>query len=135
MPTPMVFELIKQLLHKPATNCFPIKYHPGKTTVTELIKKVQDGEAQINSPVEIPEKFRGKISYDRENCIGCRLCIRVCPSRAIEFLPEDKKIKIRIDRCIFCSQCNDICPVNVLKMSEDFLLANEDRFAQELIVQ
>jgi NAD(P)H-quinone oxidoreductase subunit I len=135
MPTPIIFELIRQLFHKPATNCFPVKYYPGKTTVTELIKKVQDGEAKINSPVPVPEKFRGKIVYEREKCIGCRLCVRVCPSRAIQFLPEEKKIKIRIDRCIFCSQCNDVCPVNCLHMSENFLLANEDRFDSEMIVE
>ena len=135
MPTPMVLELIKQLLKKPTTNCFPVKYYPGKTTVTELINKVQDGEVEINSPVEVPEEFRGKIAYDRETCIGCKLCIRVCPSRAIEFIPEEKKIKIRIDRCIFCSQCNDVCPTNSLSMSENFLLANEDRLDSEMIVK
>jgi len=134
MPSPIIFELIKQLFHKPATNCFPIKYYPGNTTVTDLITKVQNGEAKINSPVPIPEKFRGKITYEKDKCIGCRLCVRVCPSRAIEFLPDEKKIKIRIDRCIFCSQCNDICPVNCLHMSEDFLLANEDRLSTEMIV-
>jgi formate hydrogenlyase subunit 6/NADH:ubiquinone oxidoreductase subunit I len=135
MPTPLVLELIRQLLKKPATNCFPVKYYPGQTTVTELINKVQDGEVQINSPVTVPEKFRGKIAYDKESCIGCRLCIRVCPSRAIEFLPEEKKIKIRIDRCLFCSQCNDVCPTNSLSMSEDFLLANEDRLDRDMIVK
>ena len=135
MPSPIIFELIKQLFHKPATNCFPIKYYPGNTTVTDLISKVQKGEAKINSPVPVPNKFRGKIVYDREKCIGCKLCVRVCPSRAIEFLPEEKKIKIRIDRCIFCSQCNDVCPVHCLSMSEDFLLANEDRLSPEMIVK
>jgi len=134
MPTPMVFELIRQLFHKPATNCFPVKYYPSKTTVTDLMKKVQDGEVKINSPVTIPKNFRGKIIYEREKCIGCQLCVRVCPSRAIQFLPEEKKIKIRIDRCIFCSQCNDICPVNCLHMSENFLLATEDRFDSEMVV-
>ena len=135
MPTPLVLELIRQLLNKPATNCFPVIYYPDQTTVTELINKVQDGEVQINSPVTVPEKFRGKIAYDKESCIGCRLCIRVCPSRAIEFLPEEKKIKIRIDRCLFCSQCNDVCPTNSLSMSEDFLLANEDRLDRDMIVK
>lgn len=135
MPTPMVYELIKQLFRKPATNCFPVKYYPSKTTITDLVKKVQDGEVKINSPVTIPEKYRGKIVFDREKCIGCRLCIRVCPSRAIQFIPEEKKIKIRIDRCIFCSQCNDVCPVNCLHMSENFLLATEDRINSEMIVK
>ena len=135
MPTPMGFELIRQLFRKPFTNCFPVKYYPNKETVTGLMDKVEKGEAKINAPVEVPKKFRGKIVYEREKCIGCRLCVRVCPARAIEFLSEEKKIKIRIDRCIFCSQCNDVCPVKCLHMSENFLLANEDRFDTDMIVK
>jgi formate hydrogenlyase subunit 6/NADH:ubiquinone oxidoreductase subunit I len=58
----------------------------------------------------------------RDECIGCKLCIKVCPAEAIEFIPDKKKIKIHVDHCIFCSQCNDICPKNCLNMSEEFLL-------------
>ena len=99
------------------------------------MEKVEKGEVKIHPPVEIPKNFRGKIVYDRDECIGCKLCIKVCPAEAIEFIPDKKKIKIHIDHCIFCSQCNDICPVNCLSMSEEFLLANTDRSSSKLIVE
>ena len=133
MATPMGFELLKQLFKKPATNVFPVTYYPD--SILKLLEKVEKGEAKINPPVEIPKNFRGKIVYDRDECIGCKLCIKVCPAEAIEFIPDKKKIKIHIDHCIFCSQCNDICPKDCLNMSEEFLLADADRLSSKLIVE
>ena len=85
-------------------------------------------------PVPVPPKFRGKIAYDKEGCTGCRLCISICPTRAIELIPEEKKVKIFVSRCCFCAQCVDICPPQVLSMTDEFLLANYDKYADELIV-
>ncbi len=133
MATPMGFELLKQLFKKPVTNVFPITYYPD--SILKLLEKVEKGEVKIHPPVEIPKNFRGKIVYDRDECIGCKLCIKVCPAEAIEFIPDKKKIKIHIDHCIFCSQCNDICPKNCLNMSEEFLIADTDRSSSKLIVE
>jgi formate hydrogenlyase subunit 6/NADH:ubiquinone oxidoreductase subunit I len=133
MPTPMGFELLKQLFKKPATNVFPTTYYPE--SVLKLLEKVKKGEVKINPPIEAPEDFRGKILYDRDKCTGCKLCIKICPSQAIEFILDKKKIKIHVDHCIFCSQCNDICPVKCLNMSNEFFLADTDRKSSNLIVE
>lgn len=122
-----------QMFKKPFTNTFPRKYQPASTT--RYLTKVQQGKASMNPPIQPPERFRGKITYDREKCIGCQLCLKVCPSAAIEFKPTEKKIKIYLARCTFCSQCNDICPVNCLGMSNEFLLADSDKYAKDLIVE
>jgi formate hydrogenlyase subunit 6/NADH:ubiquinone oxidoreductase subunit I len=89
----------------------------------------------MNPPVGIPPNFRGKIVYERDACTGCSLCVRVCPSHAIDILPETKRMRIWIASCIFCSQCTDACPKNGLSMSEEFLLADENRFSEPLIVE
>ena len=89
---------------------------------------------KLHPPVTVPPGFRGKIAYDRENCTGCQQCYKVCPTRAIEWLPEEKKIKVFISRCCFCAQCVDVCPVNTLAMTEEFLLSNDDKYADELVV-
>jgi NAD(P)H-quinone oxidoreductase subunit I len=133
MKLPSVPMVLKQLLKKPATNLFPAKHLPP--SITEYLKNVSAGKAVINPPIATPVKFRGKIVYDRDTCIGCKICIRVCPANAIEFLPETKRIRIWVTQCIFCSQCNDACPKNCLSMSSDFLLATEDRFSEGQIVE
>jgi formate hydrogenlyase subunit 6/NADH:ubiquinone oxidoreductase subunit I len=124
--------LLKQLVQTPATNKFPAKYAPASTL--HFLNMVTKGELEIIPPVPVPPKFRGKIAYDRENCTGCQQCYKVCPTRAIEWLPEEKKIKVFISRCCFCAQCVEICPVNTLAMTEEFLLSNDDKFADELVI-
>lgn len=125
--------LIAQLLSRPATNRFPAKYMPK--SITRFLAKVQAGKAKVHPPVPVPPKFRGRIAYDREKCIGCQLCIRVCPAKVIEFKPDVKKIRMHVARCTFCAQCVDACPVNALSLSPEFLLASTDRRSPELIVE
>jgi len=125
--------LIKQMFQKPFTNKFPVKYAPKN--VTALLQKVQKGEVSINPPIPQSQSFRGKIVYDRDACIGCKMCIRVCPAKCIEFKEEEKKIKIYAAQCISCAQCVEICPVDCLKAGKEFLLAHTDRLDSSLIVE
>ena len=124
--------LLKQLLLTPATNKFPAKYAPK--SATGFLNKVQKDTKLLNPPVEVPPNFRGKISLNRDKCTGCQLCIKVCPTKAIEFMPEEKKVKIFVSRCCFCAQCNDICPTGALSMTDEFMLSSYDKYADELVV-
>ncbi|MFW6102520.1 MAG: 4Fe-4S dicluster domain-containing protein [Chloroflexota bacterium] len=124
--------IFKQLFLNPATNIFPAKYAPASTI--GFLDSVTKGQLEMVPPVSVPFKFRGKIALNKEGCTGCRLCINVCPTKAIEFIPEEKKVKIFVCRCCFCAQCVDICPPGVLSMTDEFLLANSDKYAGELIV-
>ncbi len=124
--------ILKQLFQKPATNIFPAKYAPESTL--SFLDKVAKQEAKLHPPVSVPPRFRGKIAYDRENCSGCQQCYKICPTHAIEWLPEEKKIKVFVSRCCFCAQCVDVCPVNTLAMTEEFLLASYDKYADELVI-
>lgn len=124
--------LLKQLFLTPATNKFPAKYAPK--SATEFLNKVQKDAKLLNPPVEVPPNFRGKISLNRDKCTGCQLCIKVCPTKAIEFMPEEKKVKIFVSRCCFCAQCNDICPTGALSMTDEFMLSSYDKYADELVV-
>jgi formate hydrogenlyase subunit 6/NADH:ubiquinone oxidoreductase subunit I len=129
----MLPQVIAQLFKKPFTNKFPAKYAPSSTK--KFMENIANGTIQINPPVVTPEYFRGKIQYDKEKCIGCKLCLQVCPSEAIEFKDKEKKIKIFLARCTFCAQCNDICPVSCLSMSNEFLLADTDKYSKDLTVE
>ena len=125
--------LLRQLVQTPATNKFPAKYAP-KSTI-QFLDKVKRGELKLIPPIPVPPRFRGKISLNREKCTGCQLCIKVCPTQAIEFIPEEKKVKIFVTRCCFCAQCSDICPTGVLSMTDEFLLSSYDKYADELVVK
>jgi formate hydrogenlyase subunit 6/NADH:ubiquinone oxidoreductase subunit I len=126
-------KVFSQMFKKPWTNKFPAKYQPSNTT--KYLKSVSTGKVKINPPIPTPPGFRGKIIYDKEKCIGCKLCKNVCPCGAIQYKEKDKKIKIYLSRCCFCSQCNDVCPTKCLSMSDEFLLADSDPYSKDLIVE
>ena len=129
----MLPRAFSQMFKRPWTNKFPAKYAPANTT--KFLENVSTGKAKLIPPIETPPGFRGKIQYDKEKCTGCQLCIKVCPSEAIEFKPEEKKIKIYLARCTFCSQCNDVCPFKCLSMSNEFLLADSNLYSKDMIVE
>ena len=124
--------VLKQLFQKPATNKFPAKYAPA--SAIQFLDKVTKGELKMILPIPVPPAFRGKVAFYRDKCNGCQLCLRICPTRAIEFLSEEKKVKVFISGWGFCSQCVEICPVDALAMTDEFLLSNFDKYAGELVI-
>jgi len=79
--------------------------------------------------VDVPECFRGLHSYDRDKCIACGLCERVCPTDAIKVDRVKRRITINIGRCIFCGYCQDICPKGAIKLTKRFeiIKTNEEK--------
>ena len=132
MPFPMFQELLEHLFQKPNTNPFPAAQLPP--TVTGLLAQVGRGEATLNPTVPVPAKLRGKMTYNRDTCIGCKLCIKVCPAHAIDFIESTKKVRIFVSQCIQCGQCTEICPKQCLALSEQFLNASHDRYDTALVV-
>jgi len=124
--------LFRQLLSAPGTNRFPTTHAPK--SVTAFLARAAADPSIVTPPVPVPPRFRGKIAYDREKCIGCQLCVRICPAKAIEFIPDEKKVRIFVSRCCFCSQCNEVCPVSCLSMTDEFLLSSYDKYSEEMIV-
>ena len=124
----MMIQVLRQGTQENATNPFLAPHLPD--SLTGALEAAGRGDITLNPPVTIPEDFRGRIGYDKGACIGCKLCTRVCPANAIEFLPEEKKIQIHVDRCCFCEQCVDVCPVSCLWMTDQGLNSSYERKAE-----
>jgi formate hydrogenlyase subunit 6/NADH:ubiquinone oxidoreductase subunit I len=75
---------------------------------------------------EMPDKFRGKIVFTPSLCIGCKICMRDCPSNAITITKTGDKqfaCEIALAKCIYCAQCVDSCPKKALAATKEFELA------------
>lgn len=105
---------------------------PGKM-LSETVRHVFKRPATVKYPyvkVEMPAKFRGKIKFDPDKCIGCKACMRDCPAKVINIIKvADKKFEAEFlnDRCIFCAQCVDSCPTDAIEATVEFELATFDR--------
>jgi len=105
-PGRMVPSLLRSLFRHPATTHYPfVKW-------------------------DMPEHFRGRPVVHTENCIGCKLCVRNCPSKAIQIEDMGQKTfraTIDLGRCLYCGQCAFICPKKTIELTKDFELAAFDR--------
>ena len=77
----------------------------------------------------LPDKYRGKPVFDYSVCIGCGLCTKDCPAKAIEMVKVDGKRRpqINLSRCVFCYQCAETCPRKAICNSCFYELATTDK--------
>ena len=105
-PGKMIKQVLQSIFKKPATTRYPyVKEATSKT-------------------------FRGKLKFYPDKCIGCKMCMRDCPSNAITITKTaDGKFECSIDlaKCIYCAQCVDSCPKKALEATNEFELASLNR--------
>jgi len=89
--------------------------------MVEVLANLFKRRATVLYPLEerrdAPAGFRGKLGFERDKCIGCRMCWRVCPAAAIDMVKDDKGVRpvFKIYRCIYCYQCVEVCPTKAIR--------------------
>jgi len=63
-----------------------------------------------------PESFlkRSNLSYNRERCIACFSCVKVCETGSLSTLSS--VLEVQHDLCNACGKCIDECPEDALKL-------------------
>lgn len=74
-------------------------------------------------PFGVLQKVFGKFALlskrvNKQGCIGCKICEKVCPTEAIIVYPEDKKAGINTTLCLQCTNCQQVCPKNTIHYSK-----------------
>jgi len=107
-------EMFRLMLEKPTTEAYPFK------------------------PIQLTERFRGKLDIDPAKCTGCQVCSLVCPASVITMVDlgtrkvGDRELKVRrplfdLSSCIFCGECVDNCAFNALELSKQFEIATPNK--------
>lgn len=60
---------------------------------------------------------RRKARVDREACVACGCCVKVCPVQAIEIV-QGVAARVNTDKCVGCGKCAAECPASVIRIEE-----------------
>lgn len=78
----------------------------GMASVGSVLAALQPGRTIDIEPISA--------EVDETRCAGCRLCISVCPFRAISFNAEHNASSINAVLCRGCGTCVAACPANAI---------------------
>jgi formate hydrogenlyase subunit 6/NADH:ubiquinone oxidoreductase subunit I len=100
----------------------------AKKVVAQFFTKPATTKYPFVKP-QLPDNYRGQPVFDSALCVGCGLCSRDCPARAIEMVSVDgkKRPQFNLSKCVFCYQCAESCPRNAIKNSCFYELATTDK--------
>lgn len=75
--------------------------------------------------IRVRKPFSGTVKIRRDLCPeGCRVCVDICPSRAIE-LDDEGRPSASPEFCIFCTACERVCPEGAIEVEISSLNCSE----------
>lgn len=87
-------------------------------------------------PKEYPERTRGHVSNNIEDCIFCGMCMRSCPPGAIQVVRDVAKEEgtwtINRFDCIQCANCVEKCPKKCLSITPGYQTPGPEKYTETL---
>lgn len=105
---------MEQRKHEPKT--YPWRAFPFAGTVLKNLFSKPATTGYPFEPAHYPDRMRGHVEIQIENCISCGLCARSCPPGALKV--DRAAGTWTIDRfdCVQCGSCVNACPKKCLTM-------------------
>jgi len=63
---------------------------------------------------KVPQVSDFVVERDRDRCINCQVCCRMCAFDAHRFDPDTQEVTTDSTRCVGCHFCESFCPTNAL---------------------
>lgn len=101
--------VMKNLFSKPATTAYPAV------------------------PREYPERTRGHVEINIEECIMCGMCMRSCPPGAIEVKRAENTWTINRFDCVQCGYCVEKCPKKCLSIVPGYQEPGDAKFVDSVV--
>ncbi|MEZ5335133.1 MAG: 4Fe-4S binding protein [Methanolobus sp.] len=87
---------------------------------------------------QISNKSVKFLDYDYKRCVGCGICVGLCPTKALELGPMQEistgldapPVMMDLEKCTFCSMCASFCPVHAFRMTEEGDFPEKEEFPE-----
>ena len=111
---------------------------PSWTVFKLFCKTVAHRPVTVLYPYEkewVPDNYRGRPGLRFDKCVGCGMCVRMCPTACIKLVDavddEGKTVKrpqVNMGRCAMCGYCAEYCPVDAMTVTPEYEIAEYTRF-------
>jgi ech hydrogenase subunit F len=106
-------------------------FEMAKTVLQNLFGKPATRRYPVQ-PARVSPITRGHVVVEPSECISCGLCMRRCPSQAIQVEKEEKTWEIDRLRCIACNACVEACPAKCLTMEQEYIAPVVERTVERV---
>lgn len=100
----------------------PHKFKFGVTGCQNNCLKAEENDVGIKGGLEV--------TWDKEKCIFCGVCEKVCRTKAIQI--KEDTILLDYDKCNYCGRCVKSCPTEAWVGEEGYLLSFGGLFGNEI---
>lgn len=100
--------------------------------IGNIFKPVLTDEQSLDEKKGL-ENYRGKLTFNKDLCIGCGICTRVCAGDAItkevKKVEEGQEITMTFDlySCTFCGLCKDFCPKKAIDLTDEIMMVEREK--------